>query len=235
MFIKFLKVLTRILGVFTLALILSFTCLFVIELKKSDGNATKATMGVLEKVADNITECEPICVLILGVNDNLNQSLTDTIMLMGYHPNNQKAFLISIPRDTFIGDNINRAKASEKINSLYSQSPYKLVNAVEKVTNLNIDYYVAINNSALIKTVDIIGGVEFDVPMDMDYDDKSQNLHIHLKKGPQIIDGNKAEQLLRFRHNNNMTSYSIQYGDNDYGRMRTRKRIFSSNNKSMFK
>ena len=71
--------------------------------------------------------------------------------------------------------------------------------------------------------VDVIGGVTFDVPIDMDYDDTSQDLHIHLKAGEQLLDGDKAEQLVRFRHNNNGTSYPEEYGDNDTGRMRTQR------------
>ena len=69
----------------------------------------------------------------------------------------------------------------------------------------------------------------------MNYDDKSQNLHIHLKKGTQIIDGEKAEMLLRFRHNNNGTTYSTEYGDNDYGRMKTRKKFSFSCCRANFK
>ena len=57
----------------------------------------------------------------------------------------------------------------------------------------------------------------------MDYDDPTQDLHIHLKKGVQLIDGKKAEQLLRFRHNNDNTSYTSEYGDNDFGRMKTQR------------
>lgn len=57
----------------------------------------------------------------------------------------------------------------------------------------------------------------------MDYDDPTQDLHIHLKKGVQLIDGKKAEQLLRFRHNNDNTSYPSEYGDNDFGRMKTQR------------
>ena len=57
----------------------------------------------------------------------------------------------------------------------------------------------------------------------MDYDDESQNLHIHLKKGEQLLDGSKAEQLVRFRHNNDYTTYPLEYGDNDTGRMRTQR------------
>ena len=57
----------------------------------------------------------------------------------------------------------------------------------------------------------------------MKYDDPTQNLHINLKAGEQKINGDKAEQLLRFRKNNNGTSYPEEYGDNDTGRMRTQR------------
>ena len=57
----------------------------------------------------------------------------------------------------------------------------------------------------------------------MDYDDDTQDLHIHLKAGQQKINGEKAEQLVRFRHNNNGTTYSAEYGDNDEGRMKTQR------------
>ena len=85
----------------------------------------------------------------------------------------------------------------------------------------------------LPKIVDKIGGVDFDVPIDMNYDDKSQNLHIHLKKGFQKIDGDKAEQLVRFRHNNNNTSYPSSYGDNDIGRMRTQREFIKATAKQV--
>ena len=57
----------------------------------------------------------------------------------------------------------------------------------------------------------------------MDYDDKYQDLHIHLTAGEQKLDGNKAEQLVRFRHNTDGTTYPVEYGDNDIGRMRTQR------------
>ena len=150
-------------------------------------------------------------------------------MCLGYNPKDQKAFIVSIPRDTFIGKRINNASPQDKINfSFDEKNPQKILEKVNSLTGLNIEYYVIINNNSLVKLVDILGGVEFDVPIDMNYDDRSQNLHIHLKKGVQILNGKKAEQLLRFRHNNNGTSYSIEYGDNDFGRMKTRKKFYFS-------
>ena len=70
--------------------------------------------------------------------------------------------------------------------------------------------------------------MDFDVPIDMNYDDNKQNLHIHLTAGYQHLDGDKAEQVVRFRHNNDGTSYSMEYGDNDYGRMKTQREFLKA-------
>lgn len=164
--------------------------------------------------------------LILGIStDQENVDLTDTIMVASYNPNTQKATLLSIPRDTYTGKTPAKATAYEKINALYSRKhrPDETLKAVNEITDLDIKYYVVVKTEALIKLVDVIGGITFDVPIDMNYDDTSQNLHIHLKAGEQKLDGDKAEQLVRFRHNNDGTSYPEEYGDNDTGRMRTQR------------
>lgn len=164
--------------------------------------------------------------LLLGIStDQAGAELTDTIIVASYNPNTQKATLLSIPRDTYTGKNTARATAYEKINALYGRKsrPDETLAAVNELTGLNIEYYVVVKTEALIKLVDAIGGITFNVPIDMDYDDTSQDLHIHLKAGEQKLDGDKAEQLVRFRHNNNGTSYPSEYGDNDLGRMRTQR------------
>ena len=148
-------------------------------------------------------DLKEIKVLILGVSTDTDAELTDTIMIASYNPNTQKANLLSIPRDTFTGKNPKKAVASQKINSLYNinKTPDKTLAAVNELTGLDIKYYVIVKTEALIKLVDAIGGVKFNVPMRMKYTDTSQNLVIDLEEGEQLIDGNKAEQLLRFRHN----------------------------------
>lgn len=170
-------------------------------------------------------DLKEIKVLILGVSTDLDSELTDTIMVASYNPNTQTANLLSIPRDTFTGKNKSKATSSQKINCLYNitRTPQKTLDAVNEITGLDIKYYMVIKTEALVKLVDAIGGVEFNVPINMYYTDKTQNLVIDLKAGTQTIDGNKAEQLLRFRHNNNGTSYPVEYGDNDFGRMRTQR------------
>ena len=175
-------------------------------------------------------DLKEIKVLILGVSTDTDAELTDTIMIASYNPNTQKANLLSIPRDTFTGKNPKKAVASQKINSLYNinKTPDKTLAAVNELTGLDIKYYVVVKTEALIKLVDAIGGVKFNVPMRMKYTDTSQDLYIDLKEGEQVLDGNKAEQLLRFRHNDyqkgiGQTSYPSEYGDNDFGRMRTQR------------
>lgn len=171
-----------------------------------------------------------IKVLLMGVSTDIDAELTDTIIVASYNPNTQKANLLSIPRDTFTGKNQNRALASQKINCLYniSKNPMKTVEAVNEVTGLDIKYYVMVRTEALIKLVDAIGGVDFYVPRDMEYKDESQDLVIDLKEGQQKLDGSKAEQLLRWRHSNykrgvGMETYSTEYGNDDFGRMRTQR------------
>ena len=116
----------------------------------------------------------------------------------------------------------------EKINCLYSRGVEKTLAAVKDITGIDVNYYAVVKMDVLMDIVDLIGGVEFDVPMNMEYDDPTQNLHINLKKGVQKIDGKKAEMLLRFRHNNDGTSYPAAYGDNDYGRMRTQREFLKA-------
>ena len=185
-------------------------------------------VGHDENTKKNLPELK---VLLLGIStDQEGVELTDTIMVASYNPKTQKASLLSIPRDTYTGNYPSKATAYEKINALYGRKsrPDETLEAVNKITGLDIKYYVVIRTEALIELVDAIGGVTFYVPRDMNYDDPTQDLHIHLKEGEQLIDGEKAEQLLRYRHDNpdkygNMATYSDEYGNNDTGRMRTQR------------
>ena len=190
-------------------------------------------VGHDENTKKNLSE---IKVLILGVSTDLDSELTDTIMLASYNPNTQKANLLSIPRDSYTGKNTAKATASLKINALYNieKTPEKTLKAVNEITGLDIKYYVIVKTEALIQLVDAIGGVEFNVPIDMKYDDPTQDLHIDLKAGTQKLDGEKAEQVLRFRHSNpdkitgQMSTYPSEYGNDDFGRMRTQRDFISA-------
>ena len=191
-----------------------------------------------------LKEVERLNVLILGESGipGEDYKLTDSIMVASYNPQTQQASLLSIPRDTYVGKKDKNTAtsnylASYKINTVYRNGTNipETIECVNNITGLNLDKYLLIDTDAIIEVVDAIGGVTFDVPIDMDYDDPAQDLHIHLKAGEQLIDGEKAEQLLRFRHNNDGTSYPSEYGDNDIGRMRTQREFIQVTAKQLLR
>ena len=208
-----------------LIIILIIAGYFTFGTIKNGGGIKGFLSTVLGESKEDLENLDPISFLILGSSQNL----TDTIMVAKYNPQTQKAYLVSIPRDTFVGDSKNSATAGDKINSLYQgKYPEKTLAAVNKITGLNIKNYVVVDTEALKALVDAIGGVYFDVPIDMKYTDKKQDLYIDLKKGYQLLDGNKAEQVVRFRHNQDGTTYSAEYGDNDMGRMKTQRNFLKA-------
>lgn len=221
--------------IFLLILLLAIIGFIVYKVQANGGGLQGLLLTVVGHDQETVEELDPIQVLVMGVSTDNGGKLTDTIMVASYNPKTQSASLLSIPRDTFVGKSESTASAYDKINALYQKSPERTLEAVNSITGLDVKYYVVIDNQALIKLVDLIDGVEFDVPIDMDYDDKTQNLHIHLDKGLQTIDGEKAEQLLRFRHNNNGTSYPSEYGDNDIGRMKTQRNFIIATIKQTLK
>lgn len=191
--------------------------------KQNGGGMQGLLLTLVGNDEETLKDLDPIQVLLMGKSTDNNGKLTDTIIVGTYNPKEQTASLLSIPRDTFVGKNATTGTGSDKINALYQKSPEKTVEKVNEITGLNIKYYMVIDNQALIDLVDLIGGVEFYVPDDMNYDDTSQDLHIHLNKGLQLLDGDKAEQLVRFRKNNDNTTYSGDHARDDYGRMQTQR------------
>lgn len=194
------------------------------RLSDVDGNWLALIMGHNKETLKNLDKLD---ILIMGESGGMS----DTIMICSYDPKTQNASLLSIPRDTFIGDSKKRASVNDKINAVYNnggRDPKKTIEAVNKITGLNIQYYLLVDTKALVELVDLIGGVEFDVPIDMNYDDSSQDLYIHLKAGYQKLNGKQVEGLTRFRHNNDWTSYPANYGYEDFGRMKTQRNVMTA-------
>lgn len=138
--------------------------------------------------------------LLVGVDRGGN--LTDTIMVASYDLDKNQVNILSIPRDTrmYIGSKYQKINSAHAISKNGKKKGINgTIEAVTRLTAIPINYYVEFTFSAFRDTIDALGGVEFDVPQNMNYDDAAQNLHIHLKKGLQILDGEKAEQFVRFR------------------------------------
>lgn len=231
-----------VVAILLLAIILAGT-LFGYKIYQNGGGLTGALATILWEDTEKLQNLEPIQVLIMGESGVDDYKLADTIMVASYNPKTQKASLMSIPRDTYVGRrNRNTATqnylASYKINTVF-RSGTNIPEAIDRInalTGLNLENYVIIDTKALIKLVDAIGGVTFNVPIDMYYtEDTDQNLYIDLKAGEQLIDGAKAEQLLRFRHNNDGSTYPSSYGQQDLGRMRTQREFIIATLKQTLK
>ncbi len=136
-------------------------------------------------------------VLIVGVDKT--EGLSDVIMVVRYDEEHNRVAAMSIPRDTYV----NYKGSTMLINAVYGTSGGKNINGVAetvtRLTGLNINYYVQFNVGTFEKMVDLLGGVEFDVPQNMYYKDPEQDLYINLKKGLQVLNGKDAESLVRFR------------------------------------
>lgn len=202
---KTFKVLLRILLVIVIILVIAVIALagtyFFINWQKDVQDKESGDKNIIERLVVPEKKEEPVVTcLFLGVNGNL----TDFILLGQYNPNTREIALLSIPRDTNVGNN----SVDGKINSAYSSRGMdKLKKQVTEITGIEIDYHVLFKTKILRQVVDKIGGVTVDVPINMNYDDPYQNLYIHLKKGTQKLTGSQAEQFCRFRKNNDGSGY----------------------------
>ena len=213
------------------------------KIQKNGGGLSGTLATLLGEDTTKLEDLEPIQILIMGESGVDDYKLADTIMIASYNPKEQTASLMSIPRDTYVGRKNRKTAtqnylASYKINTVF-RSGTNIPEAIDRIndlTGMNLKNYVIIDTKALIKLVDAIGGVTFNVPIDMYYtEDTEQNLYIDLKAGEQLIDGAKAEQLLRFRHNNDGSTYPSSYGQQDLGRMKTQREFIQATLKQTLK
>lgn len=153
---------------------------------------------------------EPINILVMGIDivshsdnnsENRFSGRSDTMLLLRFQPEDNSLKLLSIPRDSrvrFPDGNY------DKINSANAIGGVPLTKEViqENFEGITIDKYIRVTTNAFKDLVDLIGGVEVYVPMDMKYTDKTQGLYIDLREGKQTLNGDEAEQFSRFRADN---------------------------------
>ena len=155
------------------------------------------------------TERDPVNILVLGGDAVAGN--TDTIMLINYNPSTAKLNLLSVPRDTKVHV---KDSSIPKVNSAFPVGGSKLaVGTVGNLLGVKIKYCVFIDIKGFRDIIDLIGGVDYYIPVDMDYEDPTQDLSIHLSKGQQRLDGEKAEQFMRFRQPLEYTNEIMQYYD----------------------
>lgn len=196
-----------------LALVLGFSLaagVMVFALSKTGiVDITNTPLGTITNVLGGGLK---VNIAVLGVD--AEQTRTDVIFVVNFDSAKKKASLVSVPRDTrvdicdtariVLDETGNWYPDYCKMNEVHAYAGKKegarcAMLQLEDLLGVKIDHYVKINLGGFRAVVDMIGGVEMDVPQDMYYVDPYQDLYIDLKAGRQILDGEAAEQLVRFR------------------------------------
>ncbi len=145
---------------------------------------------------------ERLNVLVMGVDWNGTEAeryqgtRSDTMMLVTLDPDLKRVGIISIPRDSHveIGRGVNKINQAHAIGG-----PELAVTTVRNNFNISVDNYVVVDTMGLRDIFKLLGPVEVVVEKEMDYEDKTSGLSIHLKPGKQLLTPEQAEGYVRFR------------------------------------
>ncbi|ONI47528.1 hypothetical protein AN644_04955 [Candidatus Epulonipiscium fishelsonii] len=164
---------------------------------------------------DTEAEVEAVNKTIAVFGTDVEGFRTDVILVVNFNSITNKIKVISIPRDTRVEWSSDqqdlmteRRGFTQNISKLNEMTAYAGIENIrelpiayiEAVLGVKVDNYVVVSLSAFRKVVDAIGGVEVYVPKDMNYSDPYQDLYINLEQGFQTLNGEEAEEFVRFRH-----------------------------------
>ena len=140
--------------------------------------------------------------LVVGRDKGSNS--TDTIIVGKFDTKAHTIDMVNIPRDTLV--NIGWNGTPKKLNAIYpgyinsgKDGVEGLLQQIKNLLGYDVDFYAVVNIDMVIQVIDALGGVDFDVPIDMHYDDSFQGFSVHLNKGYQHLDGYQAMGVFRFR------------------------------------
>ncbi|WP_168121600.1 LCP family protein [Paenibacillus sp. HB172176] len=125
---------------------------------------------------------------------------SDSMLVASFDPVTKNAHLFSVLRDTYATI---EGHGKGRINTAITMGgPSLAMKTVGDLLGLEIQYYVYTDFEGFKALIDTIGGIYFDVEKDMHYTDNADGnrYDIDLKKGYQLLDGDKALQYVRFRH-----------------------------------
>ncbi|HCS09814.1 MAG TPA: LytR family transcriptional regulator [Clostridiales bacterium] len=152
----------------------------------------------------------------------LENKRTDTIMVISYNTESKTADIISLPRDTYLPRNADDDPELKKINAVYAQEGIEgLTLRIQELLGIPIEKFVVIDYEAVIACVDLIGGVEVNVPFHMEYTDPYDDppLYIDISEGMQLLDGEQSLKFLRYRKG---------YDNQDLGRIEAQQQFIKS-------
>ncbi|MDR0490330.1 MAG: LCP family protein [Oscillospiraceae bacterium] len=187
----------------------------------SPSDNKKEDPGIVEEFEDN-----KWTFLIMATDDGNGN--TDTIMVVTFDSTEYTLEVVNIPRDTLVNVSWNL----KKVNSILANMKAKyrkeddaekktmdaVVDAFADILGYEVDRWMLVDIKAFVKLVDSVNGVDYNIPVNMNYDDPAQNLHIHFSKGPKHLDGKQALEVVRFR----------SYASADIGRIGTQQDFLTS-------
>ena len=140
--------------------------------------------------------------LVVGRDKGSNS--TDTIIVGKFDTEAHTIDMVNIPRDTLV--NIGWSGTPKKLNAIYpgyinsgKDGVEGLLQQIKNLLGYDVDFYAVVNIDMVIQVIDALGGVDFDVPIDMHYEDDFQGFSVHLSKGYQHLNGTQAMGVFRFR------------------------------------
>lgn len=207
---RFFRIVFSILTLYFIGVVCFFVYAFITDKPSSNDS-------FVDKVVNKVAPKAPERTLALIACTDEGEGRTDGIMLVDYNSVNNQISVVSIPRDTKVNipPDMWEVMVQNEPSIAYDDPSFKKINSIpnygkeqgieflktylEDLLDVKIDYYAHFNFEGFRYIVDSVGGIEFDVPQSMYYSDPTQDLYINLKPGVQLLDGGKAEQLLRFR------------------------------------
>lgn len=162
-------------------------------------------------IESNASVDKPFTLLLMGVDSTSNKLNAnagfngDTLMLITFNPHTLNATFFSIPRDTYVPIACLKNGGSSKINSSAAYGSSCVINTIQNLTGINIDYYVKINFKGVVKLVDALGGINITVPDKMNFCEQDSNrckkkeCLLCIKPGYQHMNGEQALAFARHR------------------------------------
>lgn len=183
-----------------------------IEKKKNETNAGISTKNSIIGFKRTKLKQDRINILFLGIE---GKTRTDSIIFSSLDPNEKKLDFIFIPRDTYVYEKGYDRGDQRKINGKYGRSDGRgVANLVEEVLGgVAIHHVVIIDYDGVEEIIDILGGVEVEVPFEMEVGG------IIIPKGNQKLNGKEAINFLRFRK---------KYPDGDLGRIKAQEKFIKA-------
>lgn len=209
-----------------LALLLVVAVGALVYLGKISANLSSGLNAELfDALVSTNTPEDPFYVLLMGVDrseervasgDGANYR-SDSMMLARIDPKDKKVAIVSIPRDTYV--DLGPEHGSDKINTAHFWGgPALAVKTVSKLAGVPISHYAEIDFNGFADAVNAVGGVEVDVPIEIN-DPQAGG---HLMPGRQTLNGDQALILCRSRH-----AYD-KYGAGDLYRSANQRMVMSA-------